>query len=238
MKRILAMVTMLTISATALSAQIHGAWTLTQNDKDPAKFYLNMTRGGWSHNGNTVRLSSFQGLTAAQVGSQTQVPVQFRIASDPGVITFDGTFRKGDGAGQFEFAANPNFFTQVRNLGVKVNRREGRSEEDELYWMAMADLSLSYVREMHAIYPDADLRELLKLRAVDVTPQWLSEMRAAGVNPKDSHEAKKLAAVGVNAQFIREMAAAGYSGLTTRQLIKLKATGVDAKFIRDMKKVQ
>ncbi|HEY0139846.1 MAG TPA: hypothetical protein VGF48_03060 [Thermoanaerobaculia bacterium] len=236
MKRLLQMVLLLTISATALSAEIHGAWTLTRGEKDPSKFYLNMTRGGWSHNGNTVKLTSFQGLTDAQVNAPTQTPAQFRIVSDAGTITFDGTFRNGDGAGQFTFAPNGNFFTQVRNAGVKVNRREGRSEEDELYSLAMMHISLAYVREMHGIFPEADLRELSKLRAVDVTSQWLADMRAAGVTISTSRDAIKLAAVGVNAAYVRELAAAGYKDLTARQLIKLRATGVDAKFIREMSK--
>ncbi|HEX6159455.1 MAG TPA: hypothetical protein VF111_04765 [Thermoanaerobaculia bacterium] len=236
MKRILTMVMMLTISATALSAEIHGAWTLTQSEKDPARLYLNTTRGGWSHNGNTVRLSTFQGLSAAQVSATTQTPVQFRIASDAGTITFDGTFRNGDGAGQFSFAPNAGFFQQVRNLGITVKPRENRKEEEELYWLAMMNLSLAYLREMHAIYPAADLRELAKLKAVDVSAPWLADMRAAGVNPKDAREAMKLAAVGVNGAYVREIAAAGYKNLSARQLIKLRATGVDAKFIREMTK--
>lgn len=236
MKRLLQMVLMLTISATALSAEIHGAWTLTRGEKDPARLYLNMTRGGWSHNGNSVRLTSFQGLTDAQVNAPVQTPVQFRIASDAGTITFDGTFRGGDGAGQFTFAPNGSFFTQVRNAGIKFNRREGRSDEDELYWLAMMRFTLAYAREMHAIYPDADLRELAKMKAVDVTPQWLTEMRAVGVSAPTSRDAIKLAAVGVNAAFVREIAAAGYKDLSARQLIKLRATGVDAKFIREMSK--
>jgi hypothetical protein len=236
---VLSVVLTLTMSAAA-AADIHGAWTMTADQS--GRMYLHATRSGsWGNYGDSIQLRDYQGLSDAQVHSATQVPVQFRTASDAGTITFDGTFRNGDGAGQFTFAPNTGYFGQVRALGVTVDRpRPGskETEEDALFRLTFLGLSLPYLREMHGVYPEATLHELTSLRAVNVTTRYLSDMRAAGVTIATSRDAKKLAALGVNPEYIRELAQAGYKNLTVRQLVKLRASGVDAKFIRDMANVR
>lgn len=237
---LLTVVLMLTTSAVSMAAEIHGAWTVTADSK--GKLYLHATRAGsWGNYGQSLQLSGDQGLTAAQIQSPVQVPVQFRRATDAGTITFDGTFRNSDGAGQFTFAPNPGYFGQLRTLGVTVDRpRPGsrETEADALFRLALIDVSLAYAREMRSVFPEASLHELTSLRAAGVTSRYLADMRAAGVTIATSRDAQKLAAVGVNPEFIRELAASGYKNLTTRQLVKLRASGVDGKFIREMSNVR
>lgn len=220
------------------SASIHGAWTITTSEK--GTLYLQASRSsGWNNWGMSMKLTDFSGLSEAQIRSTTQVPVQFALRSEAGAIVFDGTFRNGDGAGQFDFTAAPGFFQQVRALGVTIEPREkDRSEEDYLFRYTLNHLTLGYVREMHSIYPDATLHELYRLRSVGVTPQWLREMREAGVKIESAQDAKRLAGSGVNAAYVRELAASGYRNLTVRQLSRLRASGVDAKFIRDLSGIQ
>lgn len=238
MKRFLiAMVLTLTIAGTA-SAAIHGAWTITTSER--GSLHLHAVRsGGWNNWGMGVKLADFDGLAETQIRSATQVPVQFHLRNEAGDITFDGTFRNGDGAGQFTFAPNSSYFQQVRGLGIEVEpRQKDRSEEDELFRFTLQDLTVAYLREMHAIYPDATLLELYRLRSVNVTPAWLREMREVGVKIESANDAKRLAGSGVNAAFVREMAEAGYRNLTARQLMRLRSSGVDAKFIREMSRVK
>jgi hypothetical protein len=230
---------LLTSLAASAADEIHGAWTVTADER--GKLYLHATRAGnWGSYGDSIQLTGYQGLSLAQIQSTTQVPVQFRRATDAGTITFDGTFRNQDGAGQFTFAPNTAYLGQVRGMGVTVDRPRAGSKEtegDALFRLTLIDLSLGYIREMHGVYPEASLHELTALRATGVTTRYLNDMRAAGVTIENSREAKKLSALGVTPDYIRELAGAGYKNLTTRQLVKLRASGVNAKFIRDMSNI-
>lgn len=216
--------------ATAAFADLDGAWTAQISDK--GKLFLNTTRHPFGNWGMNHDISDFAGLTRAQVDSQAQVPVEFQLRRDAGTVAFEGTFRRGFGAGQLTFTPNRAFANSLREIGFTLEK----SDDEELFKLALMDLSIAYAREMHGIFPDADARELAKLRAVDVTPQWLRDMRGAGVSITNARDARKLAGVGVTPKFIRELADAGYKNLSIRDLTRLAAVGVDDKFIREMSK--
>lgn len=235
MKRISLLTLAVCLLASTALADLDGAWTAQTDDRrDKNSIHLMTTRHPFGNWGMSHELSDLTGLTRAQIDSESTTPVKFELRRDAGTVTFEGTFRKGFGAGQLTFAPNRGYFSSIRALGIALDLQ--KSEEEELFRFAMFDLSVGYAREMHAIYPDSNLRELSKLRAVDVTPAWLREMRGAGVEIKSAHEAKKLAAMGVSAKFVRELASAGYTNLSVRDLTRLAAVGVDGDFIREMSK--
>lgn len=233
MNRLALLTLVVSLLAAPAFADLDGAWT-AQVDKDKDRIFFNTTRHPFGNWGMSHNLTELAGLTRAQIDSPSTTPVQFQMRRDAGTIAFEGTFRRGFGAGQFTFTPNRGYFASVRSTGVSMEVH--KSEEEDLFRYAMFDLSVAYVREMHGIYPDADLRELSKLRAVNVTAPWLREMRAAGVEITSAREAKKLASVGVTAKFVRELAEAGYTNLSVRDLARLAAVGVDEKFIREMQK--
>ena len=218
------------LAATAI-ADLDGAWT-AQVDKEKDRIFFNTTRHPFGNWGMTHDLADFAGLTRAQIDSPTTTPVQFQLRRDAGTITFEGTFRRGFGAGQLTFTPNRGWLSSIRSQGIKVEIQ--KSEEEDLFKYAMLGVTAAYAGEMHALYPDADLREISKLRGAGVTSSWLREMRAAGVEIRSASEAKKLAALDVTPKFVRELAAAGYTNLSVRDLTRLAAVGVDGKFIRDM----
>jgi hypothetical protein len=231
MKRTLLLTLLVSLVAATALADLEGAWTAQADDKKD-RIYFNTTRHPFGNWGMSHDLSDFTGLTRAQIDAAATTPVQFVMRRDAGTITFDGTFRKGFGAGQLTFTPNRSYFSSIRSLGIRYEPQ--KSEEEDLFRYAMTDVSIGYAREMHAIYPDSDLRDLYRLRAVNVTPAWLREMRGAGVEIRSAQEAKKLAGTGVTAKFVRELADAGYKNLSVRDLTRLAAAGVDGKFIRDM----
>jgi len=232
MKSLQTLVVCLLVAASAI-ADIDGAWT-AQIEKQKDRVYLNVTRQPFNNWGTTYDLSELGGLTRAQIESATATPIQFQLRHDAGVLAFEGTFRRGVGAGQFTFTPNRAFMSQIRALGISTD--SDRTEEDELFRAAMSGVSVAYAREMHGIYADADLRGLSKLKAVGVTTPWLREMREAGVAITNAHDATKLAAMGVSVKFIRELADAGYRNLSVHDLTRLAAVGVDGNFIREMEK--
>jgi hypothetical protein len=199
---ILTAVTIFLLACTA-AADIEGGWTGRR--QDDGQLHLTITREPPAGQmGMSFRFDELQGLTATQVAASTQTPVSFQYRTDAGTFGFEGVFKNGRGGGQMTFTPNRSYVEQVRALGYTFERGD---DDRELFRLAATDVSLTYIREMKALYPNATLRELWKMRAV-----------------------------GVSSAFIRQLADAGYRNLSVRDLTRLAAAGVDARFIRDMQK--
>lgn len=221
----------LLLLATTAAADIDGSWTAQHNERT-GELHVMVTRSTGNQMWQSYTVDELAGLTRAQVDATTQVPVAFALRRDAGTLAFEGTFRNGRGAGQMTFTPSREYASQVRALGLQLEK----DDERELFRLAALNLSIAYLREMRTVYPDADLHELFKLKAVGVTSAYLREMEAVGVKIDGSREARKLAATGVSAKFVRDLADAGYRNLSVRDLSRLAATGVDAKFIREMQR--
>lgn len=219
--------------ATTAAAEIEGGWS-AQYNAPAGKLHLMINRSATSQMWQSYRLDQLPGLTAAQLGSATTVPVAFQLRSDAGTFAFEGTFRNGNGGGQMTFTAARDFASRLRPLGLQLVK----GDDAELFRLTAMDVSLGYLREMRAIYPESDLGELTKLKAVGVDPAYLRDMRSVGVTIASAGEARRLAGSGVTPAFVRELADAGYRDLSVRDLSRLAATGVRGKFIREMQKVQ
>jgi hypothetical protein len=186
---------------------IHGAWTasvdLTKNDR----IYLNIVRGGWQHNGNTMKLADFTSLTPAAVTSDTQTPVQFQLARDAGTISFEGTFKNGDGAGQFTFAPNRGYADSIRALGVafELRHRENKSDEDNLFTLALLNVSTAYIKSLQAEGYRESLDQYMRMRIFNVTPQFIHELRDAGYTNVPAEKLVALRVHGVDIDYIRKM---------------------------------
>src|SRR6185503_13099920 len=128
MKRILTLTLVVCLLATAAFAEIDGAWTASVDEKRPDRMYVNITRGNHHNNGSTMRISDFALLTREQIDAATMTPVRFEMRREAGLSVFEGTFRKGKGAGQFTFTANRGYIDAVRALGVPfdLDREDGR----------------------------------------------------------------------------------------------------------------
>ncbi|MGZ8795964.1 MAG: hypothetical protein ACXW2F_01370 [Thermoanaerobaculia bacterium] len=250
----------LLIATSSAAAEIHGAWTATAQERGELHFF--MTTGGWRNFGRTLRADAL-GLNEALLKATTVTPVTMRLERDAGIVLLEGTFKNGDGAGQFTFNPDRSYIATLKSMGLALEPSEGRSDEDELFTLAVIDVSAGYVRAMHDLYRDATLRDIRKARAVDVTQEYIAaikqlgfelddlsdatrlaaagvtaeyvrSLRAAGVAVHDSREATRLRAVNVTPDFIADLANAGYKNLSVRDLTRLAAVGVNGRFIRDM----
>jgi hypothetical protein len=212
MKTILLAVALSAGFAGAASAELHGSWTATLDDQHQDRMHVNIVRNGWNHYGNTMKIADFAGLAPAQISSTTQSQVQFKLAREAGTITFEGTFKRGDGAGQYSFEANPGYSNSLRSVGVTFEMprdRESKSEEQVLFEMALMDVSTAYIRSMQAVGYRESFAMYKKMRLFNVTPE-----------------------------FIRQLADAGYSNLPADKLVKLRIHGVDIDYIRKMNSIQ
>jgi opacity protein-like surface antigen len=199
------------LAGAALASDIHGAWNASYDRERPGRIYLGYTRNQWNHNGDTINVADLSGITTAQIDSDTSTPVQFQLVRESGTITFEGSFKRGDGAGQYSFQPNRAFIDTLRGLGVDfVLRRHGdKDDDDTLFQLTMQDVSSSFIRAMQSL----GYRETLTT---------YHEMRIFGVNP----------------QFIQDLKEAGYENVPAKKLIRLRIAGVDMNFIRNMNKIE
>ncbi len=212
MKTILLAVALSVGLAGAASAELHGSWTATLDEKHADRMHVNIVRNGWNHFGNTMKIADFAGLTPAQISSSTQTQTQFKLTREAGTITFEGTFKRGDGAGQYSFEANPGYINSLRSVGVTFElprNRENRTEEQVLFELALIDVSTAYIRTMQSEGYRESFTTYKKMRLFNVTPE-----------------------------FIHQLADAGYSNLPAEKLVKLKIHGVDIDYIRKMNSIQ
>ena len=121
MKRILILfiLILLAVTTAARAESLRGVWTATSDDADTLQ--LSISRGNSMHSGQRWQVSQLKGLTDAQIGSVSQVPVNFRLEREAGTMAFDGVFKMREGAGHFVFTPNPGYVDTLRNLGVALD---------------------------------------------------------------------------------------------------------------------
>ncbi|HUP61699.1 MAG TPA: M56 family metallopeptidase [Thermoanaerobaculia bacterium] len=112
----------------------------------------------------------------------------------------------------------------------------GRLTVDELIQLRAVGVTPQYVEQMKAVFPDLTLGEVTSLRALNVSPEYIKSMRDAGVDVKTPRQAQQLRALNVAPEWVKKLAAAGYANLSVRELSRLAAVGIDEDFIREMSK--
>jgi len=243
MKRILTLTLVVSLfTAASALASLDAAWTASVDDEKPDRIYFNITHGKHFNNmGSTFRLSAFTGLSAAQVSAATMTPVQFAMNREAGTIAFEGTFRKGKGAGQIEFTPNPAFPDAVRRLGVEFDlgedRRHRERDEDEwLFMLALNDVSTTFIRAMQAEGYKVSLEKYLTMRIFDITPEYIREMRSLGFKNISADELVSSRIHKVTPEYVRATRAAGWN-LTLDQLQASRIHKATPEFHEEMRKL-
>jgi beta-lactamase regulating signal transducer with metallopeptidase domain len=111
----------------------------------------------------------------------------------------------------------------------------GKLTVDELISLRAVGVTPDYINTMRALFPDLTVRQVSGMRAVGVTPEFVRDMRGAGLQVITAREATSLAAVGVTPAYIREMRDAGLVVKLDRDASSLRAVGVTPEFVRDMR---
>jgi len=225
------------ISAVALSAgaSIHGAWTASTDGERQGFMQMNMTRrdSSWGH---TMALAAITGLSAAQIASTSATPVSFDLRRDAGVIHFEGTFRNGDGAGQYDFTPNRDYVATLRSLGVDLKgERTDDDEETSLYRLAMHDVSADFIREMQSLGYRGSIDTYVRFRIHGVTPAIVRDFNALGFKSLDANDLVRSQIHGATPQYVRDMRAAGFTGLSMDELVRSRIHGATPEFIHAMR---
>jgi hypothetical protein len=237
MKRILLLTLVVCLLAPAAFADLDGAWTAAVEEKTPDRMYMNITRGKNHNNGSTVRISDYTGLTRAQIDAATMTVVHFDLRREAGSAAFEGTFKNGKGAGQFTFTANRAYIDAIRNLGLSLDLRGHRqTEEEELFTLAIHDVSTAFIKSMQAEGFKVSLEKYLEMRIFDITPEYIREMRSLGFRNIDADELVATRIHRVTPDYVRQMRAAGWD-LSLDDLQASRIHGATPEFAAEMKKL-
>ena len=225
-------------AAPAFAQDIRGAWTADANDTVAGRLHMQLSR---RHNnfGQTMEISSFTGLTQAQVNAASQTPVNFSLRREAGNVDFEGTFKGGFGAGQFAFTANPAYVEAIRNLGISVEpkktRHLGKPIDERLMQFAINDVSTNFIRSMVAEGYRVSLDDYLAFRIFRVSPELVRELRTLGYTDIPADELVESQIHRVTPSFIRAMRSAGFENATLKQLKSAGIHGVTPEFVRELR---
>jgi hypothetical protein len=238
MKRIVTLSLVVCFVAVAAMADIDGSWTASYEEKRPDRIYINMSQSRNHNMGTTMRLSDLPSLTRDQIGATTMTPVQFRLQREAGTATFEGTFRNGKGAGQFSFAGNRAYIAAIEALGVKfdLDRPHPQKDEEQLFALAVNDVSTSFIKSMQAEGFKVSLEKYLQMRIFDITPEYIREMRSLGFSDIDDDELVASKIHKVTPDYIRKMRAAGWN-LSLEELQSSRIHQATPEFAAEMRKL-
>lgn len=233
MKRILFIALVILLAVTAVRAgEVRGVWTATRNDD--GRLQLSISRGNRTHDSHPWQLRDLQGLTEAQIGSATQVPVAFRVAREAGTMAFDGVFKMREGAGHLVFTPNPAYLDTLRNLGVAMDLRHPDRVDENLFELANFDVSTNFIRAMQAEGYREGVKTYVEMRIFNVTPELVREYRAAGYKDIPAKRLVEMQIHGATPQFVRELASAGYRDVPINRLVEFRIHGVTTQFVREL----
>jgi hypothetical protein len=226
MKIILALSLLFAMSGAAAFAETtNGTWNATT---ERGRLQLEMSWHGDDGHHNNDHSSSIdaQALGIANAIVSSGQHVTFKLHREAGDYSFEGWVGNGEGAGNYTFTPNDAFFAALRARGYDVNSMD--------YKIAFAnlDVTTSYVDQMESLGYKGDVNHLVAMKALAVTPQYVRDLRSAGVTDLSASQVISLRAVGVDAAYIGEIAATGFPRLSASQYLTLRAMHVDGAYIR------
>ena len=112
----------------------------------------------------------------------------------------------------------------------------GKLTVDELIQLRAVGVTPEYIEQMRSVLPSVPLGDVVSLRTMGVKADYVKAMRAAGVDVKTAREVTQLKAMNVTPEFVKKLADAGYANLSVGELTRLAAAGIDGDFIREMSK--
>ncbi|MEK6371858.1 MAG: hypothetical protein AABO58_04105 [Acidobacteriota bacterium] len=216
----------------AFAAEPRGSWHIRS---DEGKLHLDVSRRSNSHWGRTITREAFSGLTDAMLSATAETPATFDMVRDAGTIHFTGTFTDGDGVGRFTFTPNRNYQASLRGLGVAAG--DDADDDDDLFSLAMHDVSIAFIREMQSLGYREDLDQYVAFRIHGVSPEFVRELRTLGYDKLDADNLVAFRIHGVSPKFVGEMKDLGVRGLTADDVVAMRIHGATTEFVRELREL-
>jgi len=105
---------------------------------------------------------------------------------------------------------------------------------DELINLKAVGVTPEYIDSMRAIFGELTVAQVSGLKALGVTADYIRNIRAAGLEVNTPQTAQGLRAMNVSPEYIRDIRAAGVNLKTAKEAQSLAATGVTAKFVQQL----
>ena len=110
---------------------------------------------------------------------------------------------------------------------------DGKLSVDDLITLRSVGVTPEYIKQMRATgLGDLSLDAIVAMRSQGVTPEYVSEMRNSGIEIKRPEDIITLRSMGVSPAYIKEMAGAGYHNLSARELVELRSMNVSPAFVK------
>jgi hypothetical protein len=102
-----------------------------------------------------------------------------------------------------------------------------RVDDDDLVGLRAVGATPDWVRAMsQAGYRTSDIGDLTGARAVGVSPTYVADLASAGLRDVSLGDLTAMRALGISAASIRKLREAGYTGLTPSRIIELRAVRI------------
>lgn len=106
---------------------------------------------------------------------------------------------------------------------------------EDLIHLKSVGVTANYVRALRAAgYNNLTVKELIQICALDVTPDFIEGIGKAGYKDLSAKEIANLKAVGVTPELVSKYRAAGYENLPVKNLIQFTVHGITGDFISAM----
>lgn len=145
-----------------------------------------------------------------------------------------GTFRF---EGRFDGEMGSGTFTFQGNPSYiqEMSRIGYKVDQDDLFKLALFDVSPAYVSELKAVgYDDLSLDKLVEFRIFDVTPEFIRDMAELGYRDVPADKLVAFRIHGVNPDEVRELAKVGLKDLSADRLVEFRIHGVGPELVRAM----
>ncbi len=233
MKRIILLFVLILLAVTTTRAsELRGVWTAHSDSADSVDMRLSREH---NQHEETMQLSAFAGLTDAQIGSLSEVPVHFHLEREAGNVAFEGSFKMRDGVGHFVFTPNTSYLAALRGLGVSTEDLDSgtRGTDETLFELALLDVSTNYIRSMQAEGYHETARKYMEMRIFHVTPELVRDLRGLGYRDIPAQKLIEMQIHRASPQFIRDLAAVGYHDIAISELVNFRIHRVTPEAIRE-----
>ncbi|HET8546924.1 MAG TPA: hypothetical protein VFL57_02930 [Bryobacteraceae bacterium] len=220
---------LLALSSSALAAadEWEQRWNMKRSrSADRVHFSIERWRPGsrWM-NSTDVPVSRFRNFSTDMLDRSGEA--RFEFVHDAGRVVCTGTFAGGSGSGNWTFAPDPTFASELRRLGY------GQLDDEQLLSLFLHDVSLEFARGVRDAGLQASLKELIDMRIHGVRLEFIRDLKENGYN-LPVRDIIEIRIHGVTSELIRDLKAAGYD-LTGKEIAQLRMHGVSPQYVRDLR---
>jgi hypothetical protein len=212
---------------TVAHAQTGKRWTLSFDVKDKDAVWLELRDDdppNFSSRSNTIALARLTNMNFKR--GDTSTSAHFEIAGEAGKIICDGVVNADGGAGRYTVRNDLQYIPQLEAMGVRFEDRP-----DDLVSFILNDLTLDYAKQMRAATDVLDAYRLLKMRKLQVTPDYIRSMNEAAGQKLSSEDVISAAKIDLTPEYVREIRSLR-GDASIEEIVRLKKKDVPVEYVK------